>query len=72
MDDALDSLNDHLKLQGNGKKCLLGLTSLMLASWHGHLNVVKYLAENGANINVKDTFWGGKFIFAFDGTAAFI
>ena len=44
----------------------------MLASWYGHLNVVKYLAENGANINVKATFWGGKFIFAFDGTAAFI
>ncbi len=43
----------------------LGWTSLMLASRYGHLNVVKYLAENGANINAKATFGGGKFLFIF-------
>ena len=28
--------------------------SLKLASYHGHLEVVKYLVENGANMHIND------------------
>ena len=30
----------------------------MYASANGHLEVVKYLLENGADINAKDSNWG--------------
>ena len=36
-----------------------GWTPLMWAADGGHLEVVKYLANNGANVNDKDDF--GKF-----------
>ena len=32
-----------------------GTTSLGLAAWQGHLDVVRYLHENGANVNAVAT-----------------
>jgi ankyrin repeat protein len=32
-----------------------GRTPLMSATAYGHINIVKFLLENGANINTKDT-----------------
>ena len=41
----------------NKPKCLilinLGSTSLIKASEGGHINVVRYLVENGANVNAS-------------------
>ena len=35
-----------------------GRTPLMFATGYGHINSVRFLLENGANVNAKDTFKG--------------
>ena len=35
-----------------------GRTPLMFATGYGHINIVRFLLENGANVNAKDTFKG--------------
>jgi hypothetical protein len=35
-----------------------GRTPIMLATGYGHINIVRFLLENGANVNAKDTFKG--------------
>ena len=30
------------------------MTALILASLKGHINIVKYLIENGADVNIKN------------------
>lgn len=32
-----------------------GWTPLMLATWHGHFSVVKFLLEHGADVDAKDS-----------------
>ena len=31
-----------------------GWTALYIAAWNGHIDIVKHLIENGANINATD------------------
>ena len=31
-----------------------GNTALILASYYGHINIIKYLIENGADVNIKN------------------
>lgn len=38
----------------NAKEPVYGRTALMVASDWGHFEIVKYLVENGANVNLKD------------------
>ena len=35
----------------------LGLTPLHHSALHGHIAVVKYLVDHGADVNIKDS-WG--------------
>ena len=33
-----------------------GLTALMFAAWHGHVDVIEYLLDHGADMHVVDSF----------------
>ena len=35
---------------------LLGYTSLMYAAWRGYTDIVKIFLENGAYVNLQNTF----------------